>query len=413
MKKRFLVMAMAGVALAGCVNDEVSDVVKNQEPVKIVFEAPIMYDNAETRAEPGEVVAGDRSYSPNEKFVVFAVKHTNNFAGWASTTNIDGEEIPNNTYLWGNLDRITVKYNPEYNGWAPWTSDGTPEGKWLDFSWKPNMKASFSAYSPADAVNDLEPLDDTDETIGIQYGATGLIINDFKVNDTPHSQYDLMFSSRNVDVTHSNHTFNGYSGIPIRFHHALASIRFAIVSDKDAKLNGIKVNNIKNIGDFFENIINETEYTLGVNVNPYWANQRGEQDYTIYDNLDVPFTKSPQFILNILANNHISTNAKNFLMIPQKFEYKNGTIFSKDYDAHLEVDYQVLEDVNNQKVYVSHKSLIPLKDFFNGEWHRGTRHIYILSLGSGSKIYFAPGVEAWEEMDEDALVDLSTYTVNP
>ena len=51
MKKSLVLMAMAGVALAGCVND-VADVAQNQEQkkVKIAFESPVLYNNAESRA---------------------------------------------------------------------------------------------------------------------------------------------------------------------------------------------------------------------------------------------------------------------------------------------------------------------------------------------------------------------------
>ena len=49
MKKRLLVMAMAGVALAGCVSDEVAEIAQKNERIKIVFESPVLYENAESR----------------------------------------------------------------------------------------------------------------------------------------------------------------------------------------------------------------------------------------------------------------------------------------------------------------------------------------------------------------------------
>ena len=43
MKKSLVLMAMAGVALASCVND-VADVAQEQKKVKIAFDTPVLYN---------------------------------------------------------------------------------------------------------------------------------------------------------------------------------------------------------------------------------------------------------------------------------------------------------------------------------------------------------------------------------
>lgn len=395
MKKQFLLMAMAGVALAGCVGNEVEEVTSKKELAKIMFETPVMYNHAESRIVPGEITAGDRSYPTEEDFVVFATEYEGNFQGWMHE---------HNATLWGTNDRIRVHYNPALNGWEPWNGSA-----FETYYWNLNMKAGFSAYSPADASGSAT------------YGADGLTITDFTVDPTPKLQYDLMFSSRNVDVTHSNQTFNGYSGTPILFHHALSSIRFAIVSDKTAKLNGISVHNVYNKGTFKENIMNETqEYTLGQNVLPAWNLTNGtKDDFIIYDAIDVAFTESPRFVLELLKlQNPSYDNAKNFLMIPQTFT-KTGAdnTIDLDNDAYLEVDYQVFDNKGNDDpaddVWIPYTSRVSLAEHFSGEWLLGTRHIYILSLGGSSKIFFAPGVDAWHELDHDAVIQLDNHHVTP
>ena len=54
MKKSLVLMAMAGVALASCVND-VADVAQNQEQkkVKIAFDTPVLYNSTESRNVTG------------------------------------------------------------------------------------------------------------------------------------------------------------------------------------------------------------------------------------------------------------------------------------------------------------------------------------------------------------------------
>ena len=268
MKKQFLLMAMAGVALAGCVGNEVEEITSKKELSKIMFEPPVMYNHAESRADP---VPGElSSYPTTEDFIVYAVQHEGQFSGWNETKNKP---------LWGNEAFTRVRYNPDLNGWEP--HDGTG---FKTYYWNLGTNAAFAAYSPADATGSKE------------YGANGLIITDFKVDDTPVKQYDLMFSTRSIDVNHSNQTYHGYSGTPILFHHALTSIRFAIVSGEvDAKLLKISLHNVYSTGTFAENIEEKddagnllgyylrAENNHAQNVAPAWTGQKDKNNYQVYD----------------------------------------------------------------------------------------------------------------------------------
>ena len=92
-------MAMASVALVGCVNDEVADM-KSQEQVKIKFDAPAIYNNATSRVEYGEI-AGN-AYPEDESFMV-AAKYENTSFEWDSATE-----------FWEDFKEVS--YDPEHSG---------------------------------------------------------------------------------------------------------------------------------------------------------------------------------------------------------------------------------------------------------------------------------------------------------
>ena len=78
MKKSLVLMAMTGVALASCVNDVADVAQKEQKKAIIGFDAPVLYNNAESRAnvygEIGNVVVDGVTYSypQDEDFIIYA-----------------------------------------------------------------------------------------------------------------------------------------------------------------------------------------------------------------------------------------------------------------------------------------------------------------------------------------------------
>ena len=219
MKKSLVLVAMAGVVLAGCVND-VADVAQNQEQkkVKIAFDTPVLYNNAESRANfYGEIGSHTYdgsstiyTYPKEESFVIYAVEHTGALNGWANAT----AHAMNNTY---------VSYDNSVDGWAP-KKDGDEFYVWPS---EP-AKMSFAASSPAN----LECAEATRT-----YGAKGLTIENFAVQDQSAKQYDLLYSQRAINKTSADMKHDGaayYSGIPINFYHALSSIRFSLQNSTDA-----------------------------------------------------------------------------------------------------------------------------------------------------------------------------------
>ena len=240
MKKSLVLMAMAGISLASCVND-VAEVAQNQEQKKalIGFQAPVTYNNGSRANFYGEIGAhkhGEGSsaetytYPWRESFIVDAKKHAAAFTGWSNETS----------NFWNNntSEFILAKSDERFNGWSPATvvTETDSEGKvivsspltyeYLDHHWPNGYKLSFAAYSPA-------YLELGEGYNGISYGNTGLTIKNFKVQESSAKHYDLMFSERTCDKTGYTSTvsgqggFNYYNGIPIKFQHALSSIHFS------------------------------------------------------------------------------------------------------------------------------------------------------------------------------------------
>ena len=233
MKKHLFFVALAGVALAGCVKNEVET--PETKGVKIGFASPVLYSNVDTKASVfGEIgshkYAGTETvytYPREEKFKIFAVEHEGDIVSWkdAEPTGFNGKDI-----AWDN----------SLDAWVPRTDAGGY------YYWPDNAKLSFAAMSPADLGV---------AGAAVAYGEKGLTVTDFVVADDPAFQYDLLYSERAINKTSSNGIDGAgyYSGVPITFKHALSSIHFSLKTDVTSEtvtLVGITLKNAKNTGDF-------------------------------------------------------------------------------------------------------------------------------------------------------------------
>lgn len=387
MKKNLFFILMAGVALTGCVSNEVSSVSEDNAPKALTFSSPVMYSNSTSRAGYyGEIdtqVLGTTRYTypREESFVIYAIQHFDDFAGWAAADSI--HEI-NNT---------AVSYDPSVDGWAPKTS----EGKY--YYW-PEDKMSFAASSPADLENAAVR----------NYGANGLTITNFEVPADPSKQYDLLFSTRTVNKTSADmlHSADYYSGLPIKFNHALSAVRFSIrnETEEEVVLTGIKVYGVKYKGDFAENITENTEdytqYVLGTNVNPAWTPTEdvvAKDDAYIAFKGKVTFPIEPQHLLNLSQTDTDEPGEEDdvhtLLLLPQTLA-DNAVA-----EVYYTVDGNPHSKVAQLNLGKTDKTETPIK-----AWQRGTRYTYRLvytsETASRDKIYFSPSTEDWH--DEDVVV---------
>lgn len=392
MKKSLVLMAMAGVALAGCVND-VADVVQKNEKVKIAFDSPVMYNNANSRAtvygEIGNVVVDGVTYSypQEEDFIIYAVGHEGDFAGWAAgvPTGFNGSAL---------------EYDNNVNGWAPMHGSSY-------YYWTEGKKMTYAATSPADLAQG-------NWGAGVDkrsYGATGLTIEEFEISSESATQYDLLFSTRYTNATSGNmiHGANSYSGLPILFQHALSSIRFSISnkSVEEVILTGITLGGVHYKGTFTENLEENdqdyTQYVRGDNVNPAWevTDALVAQPYVAFTG-SVKFLEEPRYVSQLAAENPANL-CHQLLLMPQTLPD----------DAYVEVDYTVNGKANSKIVYL--KGLYTTVQQTNGDkveevqgeqinsWEIGKRYTYRLFYSSESaakdKIYFAPATEGWHDVD--------------
>lgn len=382
MKKSLVLMAVAGVALASCVND-VADVAQNQEQkkVKIAFDTPVLYNNAESRANFfGEIGSHQYtqggtvySYPKEENFIIYAVAHEGSFTGWKTT-----EEFAfNNT---------SIGHDARVDGWAPKKSDQSY------YYWPSGKLMTFAASSPADlAVTGVNRT----------YGATGLTITDFEIAGDASKQYDLLFSKRTVNKSSADmsHSASYYSGVALEFQHALSSIRFSLsnTSGENVVLTKISLYGVKYKGNFAENLTEGTDKTIydrdgdDANVSPAWDLEddlvEAESPYVGFYG-SATFPESPKYVSEVEG---MTGTCSHLLLMPQ--ELTGDVKIKVDYtvngeEAHKIVTLDGLKDLNNHSV---------------DEWIMGVRYTYRLVYDAASadkdKIYFAPSTDAWIEHD--------------
>lgn len=397
MKKRLMVMAMAGVALAGCVSDEVAEVVQKNEQVKITFDSPIMYNKAESRANVhGEIgsytytgTTATYSYPRAEDFEIYAVSHTGDLTTWATA------EV-------AKFDEDHLSYDDNVDGWAPKqkddpnTTDVNEAGKY--YVWPSGKKMSFAASSPADL-----------EITGIDrsYGSTGLTISNFQVASDASKHYDLMFSHRTVNKTSAdmNHGASYYSGIPIVFRHALSSIRFSISNqtfpDHEIVLTGITLKGDIIKGSFAENLDENSPHTdqngvLHYSVNPTWTltDVRNTTGYTAFSG-SVVAKKEPQYVAALAAAANTNT-CNQLLLLPQDLTE----------DIVVEISYTIDGESHTKAVTLA--DLKNLNDDSINEWEMGYRYTYRLvyteETVSKDLIYFSPSSDGWLEDEENGVI---------
>ena len=385
MKKSLVLMAMAGVALASCVND-VAEVAQNdQKKVKIAFESPVLYNNAESRANvfgeiSSETVEGSYSYPKAENFVIYAVSHIGDFAGWTSAAAAP-------------FNGQAISYDSSVDGWAP--KDENQDY----YYWEDGKKMSFAAYSPAELdVEGCTP----------SYGAAGLSLEGFAVNADPAKQYDLLFSTRSVNNTSANmaHGAEYYSGIPVQFQHALSSIRFSLRNTSQAvvKLTGITLEGLKYKGNFTEGITEGTDFTQydrDANVDPEWrvADDLITAPYVAFTG-DIPFSYEARYVSSILGDAGSTGTEHDLLLMPQTLTEESVVTVNYTVNGKANSKTVGLKDLKSTKFSQTGEvvSETPI-----AEWEIGKRYTYRLYYSDDTakkdRIFFSPSTDNWQDVD--------------
>ena len=367
-------MAMAGVALASCVN-EVADVAQHEQKKSIIgFETPVLYNNAESRAnvygEIGNTAIGTGSVSypkpttsggvtiPGETFVIYSVKHTSTITEWPASPNYSA------------FSGSEVSYDESLGGWAPKTTTGNY------YYWSDQSYLSFAASSPFDLEQASGWNADTKRYFS---QANGLTIEDYEVRPIGN-QYDLLYTDAilNKSMTDYNESAgtNGYNGVILQFKHALSSIHIAVRKNEgntdNIILTDAKIINVKNKGTFHSIVTSPTK-----NWTP--DNQSSKTDYIMLENGSIAFPEVSTHITQLTGGDQ----ANYLLIMPQELTT----------DHKLVVEYTI-----NGAPFSKEISLV---NYTVKEWVMGYRYTYELNVSSSSeshkKIYFAPQTAAWDD----------------
>lgn len=353
MKKNFLFAALASVVLVGCTSDD--SVEQALETRKIKFDNPVMNISA-TKAPGflGEITGS--TYPEAESFMVYSRVYTGTFNGWTNSTEIKD--------FWGGAEMASKQVGNVY-----WGTSGA--------HYWPNdpYKLAFAAYSPATVLNEHD-------ATSISYGVNGFNIVGFTTKANSDEQYDLMYSSRNIDCD----KVNCLSGVPVKFNHALSSIVFGAMENQDGKTYKITdlvlTGSFVTEGDFAQNI---TE-TPATSTTPY-----SETSSPTWTNLSAATAQNyhPTFAdVDVAESVTLFTSGSSAILpIPQ----------NAPADAVVTLTYKVTQSGSTLE-YVKDIKLSDFKDHSDNPitvWETGKRYKYIINFGGTSKIYFKPSITDW------------------
>jgi len=360
MKKLFFIAAIAGAALVSCTKNEVAPVAEQQE---ITFAAPVV--GTITKDVTGEI--DGNTYPTDEEFNVYAVWHLNAFEGWATNATLYMDQ---------------VECTKDGNSWKPTSAEGK-------YYWPKEGYLTFAAYSPADLT-----------ATTIAYGADGLTVTGFRPAALTKDQFDFLYSERTIGQEESTYAdgsdnagedglFDDYTGVDIKFQHALSQIEFWFKSDV-ADVIDLKTVTIKNAqaqGTFKENISGTpTVYEA----TPAW-------DFSAY-----PTEKADYNIYTQTALDHLTTTA---------VEKKNGVkvdciILPQSLaGVDVEITYAIKK---GDGTYLEQTTTIPLNvqkagsDVIN-TWVMGKKYIYTVTI-TLDEILFDPAVVDWADVTINEIV---------
>lgn len=369
MKKSLFLAALAGIALASCVNEDFAPATPQY---KMKFDAPVLKKQT-TRADTLGEITGVK-YPTNERFKVYCKQYQGDYTAgvW---------DLTNNNFFAANGE-IAEHTNTADNYWGTVTPHFWPDAMY---------NLTFAAYSPAE-------LGAACANSTITQTATGLTIEDFKTELVSDNQYDLMYASRVYDRNRAN---NGSTAVGLVFKHALSSISFSSqMNEDDYKNRNIryKITKITLKGTFDI----EADFNQGITgaivdgnyvetEDPKWTNpaKNTVPEVTFapsFEEFEVPYENPTQF----------TSGPSALLLIPQTIPT----------DAAVEISYDVTRHTGTtQASTLSASRTIPLKEFkqSNGStidtWEMSKRYVYRIAFGENKRIYFEPEITDWTKVE--------------
>ncbi len=341
MKKFFLLAAMAGVALTGCVKTE-SEVAVKSDSNRIVFDNPVV--SSVTRA-----LIDGTEYPTDVPFSVYAqYKNANT-----------GENL---LYM----ENVTTQYVT--------STPGTNQESWVpvgNYYWPKQGTLSFAAYSPTAASTVFNTVSWADDS--------GFTFDNFNAATNQANSYDLMYSDYVADQEQGDEAdYTKYYGIQLTFRHALSALVFrAKAADEydgaEIKVKTIEVLEAYNQGDL---TTNNADNTAG------WSDFQN------------PTTMAVANIAGAaLDHTDFAQQGDVLLMVPQAFDHNGGVQVKITYTIDTESNATMTQTHTVDLSMLTENGTVTA----HADWKMGKRYIYDITIGL-DRIYFAPTVTDWEDV---------------
>lgn len=361
MKKLFFIAAIASVAFASCVKNEVAPTAQQE----ITFEAPIVGN-----ATKVDLIT---TYPTTSTFGVYALYYAADWTGYN--------------------DGSAYMSNVEVTHEAP--AGGDADGGWVanGYYWPKQTDATltFAAYSPY-------------MSSGVSHDAKGISFTNYVVAD---ADVDLLFSERTYNQKPANQIVNNssiYYGVNIHFNHALSAIVFqakaadgltgntAPTPNYEFKITKIEVLDVKNKGSFSQGIIDgASNPTTPAASTTDWtiAGDAVNTNYTAYTGSGITVNSTTP----ISAYGADPAGKADLILIPQSLASVKVRV---TYDMrHSNMATGTWVEGNVSEANLSYDDTDDSKDVTS--WLRGKRYVYTLTLGL-DEIYFAPSISNWDNV---------------
>lgn len=378
--KKFLFWAtVVGASLTGCVNDVETVLSPEDNPQPITFEVGKYKPSSRATIE----------FDKNLTFGTFSFYHA--VSGTNHSFYIDNEEVKYFGTYWSTQ---AVHYWPE-------------SGAHLDF-------ISYHPYEAYVTVVDGEgnPLETTLSSAVPKFNneLTTLSYIGYEVDEL--NPKDLLYSDKAINQR-ANTMFNGVTGVPTLFHHALAKLSFKVrvqrynnaeispdaVTTWSIALNSIKLSNIHNKGNVVLNtVVEENKSTLGwrkgeVGDPQVWTSLGQTIDRTWNAGGQLLTTATKGEIVGVST----SDKADNYLVMPQ-------TLLSEtDVNPQsITLNYSITTTTPQGQSATVNKIVTKPFSLFTSilAWEMGKHIVYLIDIDpAGDVIHFAPYVEDWTLID--------------
>ena len=352
--KKFVLLAAAAAALAGCAKTTISGNTADQ--AEITYEvAPLTKGLTDNQS----------AFSKNNVFASYAFYLPTGSWNYPTTADFYIGGTVNATS--GAYEGVTVKWNTTASAWK------NPD---KNYYWPKTGSLTFFAWTLNKA--DLK-FTDTNTAISC-YPSTGIYCQDYDV--LKNKNIDFMVADIAEDKK-ANENIYSYTGVPTLFHHKLSQFQ-ATVCEKEAytgvtfTLKSIKFN-LAYLGMYFQNT-DKTTAGSGLAAQTYYSSTTGQ-------------------VVNTTTATAV-TGIDQYIYLPQTFNGEN------DKNKTIEITYTIAYDTNGDNtpdVTETVTATKKLSEIFGTAWEMGKKYTLNLTF-SVDQILWDPAVEDWVGVSKNVTV---------